>query len=175
MQIRKCSEADIADAGAFYDRIVKWLNDTINYPRWIYGVYPSAESVRAMTKEGAQYICVSGGKIMGAFALNNKPQGCYWKGQWSRELREGTYMVLHALAIAPDMRRHGAGSQIIRFCIDLAKSEGYKALRADIVPDNYPARALFEKNGFTYAGDADLELEIGDIPFFSLYELNWQP
>ena len=40
------------------------------------------------------------------------------------------------------------------------------------MPDNEPARKLFEKNGFTYAGDADLELDPGDIPVFSLYEYN---
>ena len=48
-----------------------------------------------------------------------------------------------------------------------------KCLASDIVPTNAPARRLFEKNGFTYAGDADLELHIEDIPMFSLYELNW--
>ena len=72
-----------------------------------------------------------------------------------------------------DIHRHGLGSEIIHFCIDKAKSQGYKAIRLDVVPNNYPARILFEKNGFTYAGDVDLELKIGNIPYFSLYELNW--
>ena len=62
--------------------------------------------------------------------------------------------------------------KIIRFCIDQDGSQGYRAIRVDIVPDNYPARTLFEKNGFTWAGDADLKLNIGNIPVLSLYELN---
>lgn len=173
MQIRKCEGSDIAAAGAFYDSVVRGLDDHINYPRWIYGVYPSESSVRAMTNQGSQYICISEGKIIGAFALNDKPQGCYWKGQWQQKLDKGSYMVLHALAADPEIHRQGIGARIIRFCIDEAKARGYRAIRADIVPDNYPAKALFEKNGFTFAGDADLELDIGNIPFFSLYELNW--
>lgn len=172
MKIRKCMEADIADAGEFYDGIVKWLDEHINYPRWIYGVYPSADSVRAMTKDGGQYLCISGGKIVGAFALNAQPQGCYGKGSWKRVLPEGDYMVLHAMAVAPEMQRQGTASEIIRFCINQAGTQGYKVIRVDIVPDNYPARRLFEKNGFTWAGDVDLELNIGNIPAFSLYELN---
>lgn len=36
-----------------------------------------------------------------------------------------------------------------------------------------PARKLYEKNGFTYAGDVDLERGIEDIPVFSLFKLNW--
>ncbi len=38
---------------------------------------------------------------------------------------------------------------------------------------NYPARQLYEKKGFTFAGDADLDRGIEEIPIFSLYELNW--
>ena len=173
MQIKKCQITDIASAGEFYDRTVKYMVDHINYPRWLYRVYPSEESVRTMVQDDSQYICVCGEKIIGAFALNDKPQGCYWKGQWKRDLPEKTYLVLHAMATAPEMRRQGIGSDIIRFCVNQAKSQGYHAIRLDVVPDNYPARALFEKNGFTYAGEADLELNIGNIPVFSLYELNW--
>ena len=112
------------------------------------------------------------GRITGAFALNAKPQGCYWKGNWKRDLPEGAYMVLNAMAVAPEMQRQGTASEIIRFCINQAGSQGYRAIRVDIVPDNYPARRLFEKNGFTWAGDTDLELDIGNIPLFSLYKLN---
>ena len=172
MQIRKCQETEINRTGKFYDRVVQWLDSNINYPRWILHIYPSEQTVRAMTKEGSQYICVVDEKIIGAFALNTRPQGSYWKGQWKRGLSEGSYMVLHAMAVDPEYQRSGTGSEIIRFCISQAKSQGYKAIRIDVVPDNYPARALFEKNGFTYAGDVDLELNIGNIPVFSLYELN---
>lgn len=172
VDIRKCLETDIARIGRFYDRVILWLNDHVNYPRWIYRVYPSERSVRVFAEAGTQYVCAKGESILGAFALNAEPQGNYQKGRWSRELIDGSYMILHALAIDPEMQRQGVGSEIIRYCIDKARSEGYKAIRVDIVPTNAPARRLFEKNGFTYAGDVDLELGIGDIPAFSLYELN---
>ncbi len=42
----------------------------------------------------------------------------------------------------------------------------------EIEPQTYPARTLFEKNGFTQAGDADPELNIGNIPILILCELN---
>ena len=131
---------------------------------------PSESSVRAMA--GAQYICVRGETILGAFALNAEPQGCYQKARWSRDLPDGAYMVLHALAIDPQSQRQGLGTEMIRFCADKAKAEGCQAIRIDVVPTNIPARRLFEKNGFVYVGDVDLELPIGDIPAFSMYELN---
>lgn len=173
MVIRKCEEADIADVGAFYDRIVLWLDQHINYPKWMYRIYPSEESVRAMSKEGHQYICMDGDQIIAAFVLNTDPEGAYRKGCWKKDLPDGSFMVLHALAVAPEQHRHGLASDIIQWCISKAKTEGYRAFRLDIVPENEPARKLYEKNGFTYAGDADLEREIAAIPVFSLYELNW--
>ena len=172
-KIRKCGEPDIPGTAAFYDRVILYLDSHVNYPRWIRHVYPSESTVRRMTAAGAQYLYTEDGEIAGAFALNTDPQGCYRNGKWKRDLPEGSYLVLHALAIDPDRQRRGIGSAILRFAVGMAKSEGYRALRADIVPENIPARRLFEKNGFTCAGDADLRRDIGNIPLFSLYERNW--
>ena len=174
MEIRKCTDSDIIPTGAFYDKVVAWLDEHINYPKWVYQVYPSENSVREMTKTNSQYICMDDGKIIGAFVLNDDPQGNYRKGNWSRNIPEGNYMVIHALAIDPQLQGKGLGTDVIRFCVNKAKQCGYQALRLDIVPDNIPARKLYEKNGFLYAGDADLERGIENIPVFSLFELNWR-
>ncbi|MCR5576835.1 MAG: GNAT family N-acetyltransferase [Oscillospiraceae bacterium] len=172
VEIRKCRAEEVARTGRFYDNVVRWLNEHVNHPRWIYGVYPSEGSVRTMAEAGAQYLCIRGGSIVGAFALNTEPQGSYQKADWSRALADGSYMILHALAVDPRLQRQGLGAEVIRFCADKAKADGYQAIRIDVVPTNIPARRLFEKNGFSYVGDVDLELPIGDIPAFSMYELN---
>ena len=75
-----------------------------------------------MTGSGAQFICLDGGSIIGAFALNDEPQGNYQNGQWSRKLSDGSYMVIHALAVDPGYQGQGLGSDMIRFCIDKARS-----------------------------------------------------
>ena len=170
--IRKSRNADIELLEQFYDSVVLWLDAHENYPRWIYKVYPSKSSVSAMTSAGSQYLCRDGETIVGAFAFSTQPHGSYQKGHWSLDLAEGSYAVIHALAIDPKKQRHGIGTEIIQFCMEKAKTEGYKAIRVDIVPTNTPARKLFEKNGFVYVGDVDLELNIANIPAFSLYELN---
>ncbi len=168
----KANEQDIVRVGQFYDEVVLWLSDHVNYPRWIYKVYPSEDSVRIMADAGCQYIYRDGESIPAAFALSTTPQGNYQKGNWSQVLEDGSYLVLHALAIDSKKQQRGIGTEIIQFCIAKARTEKYKAIRVDIVPTNYPARRLFEKNGFVYVGDVDLELNVGDIPVFSLYELN---
>lgn len=172
MYIKKCENKDIALTAGFYDNIVKFLDENTNYPRWIYKVYPSIDSVKSMTEERSQYVCISDERIVGAFVLSDKPQGSFFKANWSQELEDGEYMVLQTLAIDHSIQRQGLASEVIKFCIEKAKSEGFKAIRIDVIPDNYPAKRLFEKNGFEYVGDVDLELDIGNNPFFSLYELN---
>ena len=173
MDILPCGQSEVAGTGAFYDRVVEWLDRHINYPHWTYRVYPSEESVREMTESGSQYIGVQDGEIVAAFALSSGPGRCYRKIRWSRELEDGSYMVLHALAVDPRLQGQGVGSEIVRFCVDQAKQHGCRAIRLEIVPGNLPAERLFKKNGFVFAGEADLELGRADIPVFRLYELNW--
>lgn len=173
MMIRLCCEEDIAAVGEFYDRVVKYLCEHVNYPKWNYREYPSECSVREMTEAGAQFVCIHDGQITGAFVLNDDPQGAYERAAWSAPLPEGKYMVCHALATDPSVHRKGVGRQIVEYCIDYAKKHGYKAIRLDVVPENLPAKKLYEKCGFSYIGDVDLERGLPEIPLFSMYELNF--
>lgn len=172
MIIRLCEKSDIPAVGEFYDRVVQDLCEHINYPKWVYQEYPSVDTARAMTAAGSQFICTDRGTIIGAFILNDDPQGAYENAAWSRPLNKGSYLVCHTLATEPSLRGKGLGRQIVEYCIDYAKEHGYQAIRLDVVPDNTPAKKLYEKCGFTYIGDADLEREIDDIPIFSMYEYN---
>ena len=173
MEIRKCNIGDVEAVGEFYDEVVKNLCETVNYPKWTYKVYPSVDFARQMTLEGSQYVCLDGNAIVGAFVFNDDPQGEYEKATWGANLRREEYGVCHALAISPTLQGKGLGVQIVEFCIKLAKELGYKAIRLDVVPSNTPARKLYEKCGFRYVGDADLERGYEDIPVFSLLELNF--
>ena len=172
MQIFKCKDSDIARVGAFYDSVVKWLDAHINYPEWICGTYPSEGSVREHTAAGTQYYCEEDQQICGAFSLDANPMENYKTVKWANDLPTGSFLIVHAMAVGPDHQRMGAGADILQFCIDRAVAEGYKAIRADIVTTNRPARRFFEKNGFAYAGEMVQEVWPGSVKQFSMYELN---
>ena len=171
MEIRLCEENDIVEAGKFYDRVVLHLYETVNYPKWEYKKYPSEDSVREKAKRNQQFVCVDNGRIVGAFVLNDDPQGKYENASWTANMVQGEYMVCHTLATDPCAQGNGIGKTMVEYCIEYAKNNGYKAVRLHVVPDNRPARRLYEKCGFRYVGDVDLEREIEDIPLFSMYEL----
>ena len=172
MQIRKCQKSELPLAWDFYDRTIDWLKENDNLPKWEHGIHPTHKYIKDMVESGSQYICCEDDSLIGAFVLNDDPEGAYQKGSWSRVIPEGEYLVIHALAISNDHQGHGIGSRVISFCIDVAKSGDFKAVRLDLVPGNVPAQKLYEKNGFTYVGDEDLDRGNPEIPFFSLYELN---
>ena len=67
MEIRKCNEKDIASVGMFYDNVVRFLCENVNYPKWTYKEYPSEKSVMEMTQKGDQFICIDNDIIVGAF------------------------------------------------------------------------------------------------------------
>ena len=174
MIIKLCSEQNITAVGAFYDNVVRYLCEHVNYPKWGYKIYPCEESVRTKTKEGCQFMCIEDGKIIGAFVLNDDPDGVYENALWNKQLEQGEYMVCHTLATEPTLQGKGIGRQIVEYCIDYAKKHGFKAIRLDVVPDNIPAKKLYEKCGFRYTSDIDLERGIPEIPLFSMYELNFR-
>ena len=169
MEIVLCNESHLKELTEFYNKIVLYLDKTTNYPLWIYGSYPSESTINAAIGKKHQYAFIQNNKIIGAFVFNDDPSGKYENAKI--EFKRGEFLVIHTLATDYEIYRQGIASKMVKFCIEKAKKEGYKALYADIVPSNIPSRNLFKKNGFSYLGDFDLERDLKDIPLFSLYEL----
>ena len=169
MEIILCTENNLEELTEFYNSIIIYLDKTINYPKWVYGDYPSKSTIQADINKKYQYAYIENGKIIGAFVLNEDPKGKYENG--NIEFKRGEYLVIHTLATDYRQYRKGIATKIIQYCIEKAKKEGYKAIYADIEPTNIPSRNLFKKLGFSHLGDFDLERKFTDIPLFSIYEL----
>ena len=173
MKIQKCEISDLEAVAKLYDKVTLYLTENVNYPKWKYGCYPSADSVKKAISDGVQFMCTEESKVLGAFILNDNPEGTYEKGDWTTDLKKGEYLVIHTLASDPDFSNRGIGKFMVNYSVSYAKEYGFKAVRLDVVPENIPARRLYEKLGFTFAGEKDLKRNIDDIPTFALYELNF--
>lgn len=172
MEIIKCTIEDWDRVAAFYDKVTDYLVKNINYPKWVPDGYPSRKSVGRAIERGDQYACIDNGEVVGAFILNDDPMGNYDVGDWLVELKEGEYLIIHTLATDPQAYQKGVGRYMVDFCIEAARKGGYKAVRLDVVPGNAPAVRLYEKLGFTFAGEKDLGKNLAAIPTFELYEFN---
>ena len=174
MLIRKCEKDDIENTARFYIRVVNRMMETnTNYPKWR-SDYPDLHSVVSAFESGSQYICIVDGKIAGAFVLNDDPGGAYENGDWSVQLESGQYRVIHTLAVDESLRGSGIAARIVGYCLESSRKDGYRAVRVDVVPENFPAERLYTKLGFRFAGEKDLCRGIADIPLFRLFEYNFQ-
>lgn len=173
MRIRKAVPKDIEQASLLYDKVTLYLENNINYPSWIHKVYPSSETAEKGIRDGSLFVCEADGKLVGVFLLNTDPDGDYSEGAWTAEIAEGEYMVIHALAVDPEHKGQGIGKRMVKFCLDYAKENGYRAIRLDAVPKNTPARRMYESMGFRFAGEGDLKRFETGIPSFALYEYNF--
>lgn len=167
--IKKCGGEDLFAVGAVYDKATAYLDATVNYPKWTHKEYPSVEYAAEMMKSGSQYVVYFGNKAVAAFVLNEDPAGNYAKAEWKSGIKEGEYLVIHALAVDHEYYGRKIASLIVRYCLEEAKKQGYKAIRLDVVPENEPAKKLYRSLGFKYFGDCDLERDL-DIKYFSMFE-----
>ena len=168
MIIRKCNEEDIIITSEFYDNEIIFLDNHINYPKWKYKIYPSIISVTDNINKGFQYGAYINNELVASFVLNDDPEGSYEKAKWSKSINR--FMVIHGFAIKPELQNKGIGTNILEFCKEEALKLGYEGIRLDVVPSNIPAKNFYIKNGFKYVADIDLDRNIDDIPFFSLFE-----
>lgn len=174
MEIIKCTQNNLDAVAKFYDKVTAYLVKTINHSKWTPGEYPGRESTKKAIEDGAQYACLDGDTVVGAFILNDNPQGDYSEGEWKTELKDGEYLVIHTLATDPEAYHRGLGRKMVEYCIETAKMSGYKSVRLDAVPTNTPARGLYEKMGFYFAGEKDLKRGIEEIPLFALYGMDFE-
>ncbi|MCM1054392.1 MAG: GNAT family N-acetyltransferase [Bacteroides sp.] len=172
MQIRKAVYTDLESASALYDKVTLYLKQNVNYPHWTHKLYPCSDTVKEGLETESLFVCEDNGAIVGELLLNTDPAGDYSAGEWSRALGEGEYMIIHALAVDPEVSRRGIGKEMVRFCLNYAEERGFKAIRLDAVPSNIPARRMYEGLGFRFAGEKDLKRYETGIPLFALYEYN---
>lgn len=57
MELIKCKNIHLDSVSDLYDKVVKHLEETVNYPKWS-NRYPCRESVKEAIQKGEQYACV---------------------------------------------------------------------------------------------------------------------
>ncbi|MCY4023192.1 MAG: GNAT family N-acetyltransferase [Anaerolineaceae bacterium] len=65
----------------------------------------------------------------------------------SRSRESGT-LLMDGIAVAPECRGQGIGTQLLQAVCEHAREGGYRDLRLDVLDNNPRARALYERTGF---------------------------
>lgn len=109
---------------------------------------------------------------MGCVILNS----CYNEGYegipWSRKYRKEEVLIPHALAVDPRIQGKGIGRILVHEMINLAKKQGMKAIRLDILGGNQVAERLYTGCGFQFVQEKRMFYEDTGWTQYRMYEYN---
>ena len=75
MEIRKCTVAEAAAVGKFYDATIKFMDEHgVNHPKWLYKIFPTTEYAVDAARAGTQFICADGENILGGVRPERRPR-----------------------------------------------------------------------------------------------------
>lgn len=182
MIIEKATVKDIDELEKMYYDVTEHLENTINYPAWINGLYPTRATFEDAVSKGTMYVtreesgaagdsadspgcnCISGcsdcsersgSRIMAGMVLKSEEEPEFDGVKWQVEADAAETYALCTLAVALDCGGRGIAEKMVRFALDLAQQNGKKAVRLDVTAINTPAIKLYEKLGFKYIGEMD--------------------
>lgn len=171
--LEKATLEDFDAVIAFYDQVIDHTPEIELHARWKKEAHPTKKGLKAYIQEGSLYLYREEGAIIGAMALPMYQGEDYHAVDWSVKLPDDQVASLHILGVRPDRQGKGIASEMVRGAIELAKSNGKKAVRLDTLDCNTPAQRLYQSLGFEYRGKQHLYAENTAWIDFFFFEYNF--
>lgn len=172
MTLIKASSNDLNRLCGFYKYVVENTHDMDRNCRWIYGKHPSDTMIEDYIKTGCMYYSEEKGSITSAVAVTMFQTDDYHEVNWSRELNDDEVAVVHILGVNPLIQAKGFAKRIMLEVVEMARSNGMKAVRLDALCTNKPAQRLYEALNFGKRGvHTWYACNLGWDDFY-LYEMN---
>lgn len=150
MEIRKGEKKDVPGIMAIINAAKSFFREN-GIDQWQKGT-PDEKMVENDIKNGESYVVADGDKVLATCMISLRGEPTYGKlynGKW---LSDGSYGVIHRVAVAPGSKKSGLASFMIKQAEIITLSAGFTSLRADTHENNVPMRNMLEKNGFVYCG-----------------------
>lgn len=147
--IRIASLSDLDRIEEIYNEIHTEIESGRAVIGWIRGVYPTREAAENSIRLREMYVMEQAGEIVACGRINRYQGPEYNDAGWSFEANPDEVLVLHTLVVSPKYKGQGYGTEFALFYENMARREGFKALRIDTNALNRPARAMYKKLGYT--------------------------
>ena len=130
---------------------------------WALGVYPARETAAKAQAEGALYVLEEAGETVASVILNQHQDEFYAEINWQYSAPPEQVLVIHTLCIPPCHAGRGLGRQMVQYAKQHAAAMGCTVIRLDTWAGNTPAARLYQANGFSLCGRAEVLFQ-GRIP-----------
>jgi GNAT superfamily N-acetyltransferase len=146
-------KAEITDAERIWQIILQAKEQMrrMNSRQWQDG-YPAMKNITGDIEKG--YGCVLCGEngviAYAAVVFDGEPAYNDIHGNW---LTDGSYVVVHRLAVADEAKRNGIGSLFMQKVEELSRGKGILSFRVDTNFDNVYMQKILCALDFTYCGE----------------------
>lgn len=143
---------DLVCVQKIYDDIISYEEKNVKYTAFRANVYPVKETAEKAFAGNSLYVCENDRKICASMIINQLQPDEYKNIDWKYRFLEHKIMIIHLLCVSPEYSGNGLGGKMIKFAIEEGRRRNCKAIRLDTGNQNIPAKNLYEKNGFNFAG-----------------------
>lgn len=172
--IRKAMPYEYERVHAFYWQLIDDMQNAEYHPKWQKGIYPTDEDIREAIEQSEMYIYLDENDVvLSAMRVNHSVTEGYDQVEWSIEAEAEEITVIHMLGVGVATQGKGVAKEMVNFVIDMARRDGQKCIRLDVLEGNVPAFRLYESVGFKPAGSVQLFYEDTGLTDFVLYEYNF--
>lgn len=165
------TEANLDAAWQFYVDVCEHQALDAHGPLWTLGVYPAKQDIVNHIEAGDLFLLFDADEIVGAMALTSHEDDEYLDIPWPSGITGDDVCALHLLAVHPNHRGQGIGSELAQEAIRLARTWGKRAIHLDVVPGNLAASRIYLAAGFSLVGTFQIWYEDTGTMDFELYEL----
>lgn len=130
--------------------------------------YPSRSFFRAAIAAGNLFVLFDEKEIRGLAVLDGDQPPEWSSADWV--CRNGSFMVIHAFAISPDVQGRGHGKYLLAFCEDVAMKRGCSSIRIDAFSENSRALKFWERSGYSFRGEIRFASKPADHQSYFCYE-----
>lgn len=172
MQIMQAKGHQLPSIVSFYDTMCQVMQDQPFLPNGNRGGFPSRAMVAAAIRDGHQFIGIEDGQIIAAYILNHDCDDAYRSAPWQIRAPDQAVGIVHALRVLPQYSGRGYAKQLMTHGIQIARQNGYQAIRLDCLKENTIPARLYTSLGFQYVTTVDITYaDIGVSMPCLLYEL----
>ncbi|MFD1772632.1 GNAT family N-acetyltransferase [Paenibacillus rhizophilus] len=124
--------------------------------------YPNAEIIKEDIERGTLYVCEENGAAAGILVMDENQAEPYAEIEWVE--KEGPHLVMHRLAVHPQIQGKGIARRLISFAENFAADHGYKSIRMDTYAQNAKALELYRRLGYEIRGQFRLPGKTAHFP-----------
>ena len=171
MELHKAEKNEFEAVRTMYWELIDEMRDAEYRPLWEKNVYPADDLLRDAIDRGELYVCNIDGEIAASMIVNHSCAAEYAQVDWAVDAKPEEVTVIHALGVLPRYHGKGVSHFMVDSAIRIARENGQKALRLDVLQGNLPAFRLYERHGFVFRKELTMFYEDTGWTGFSLYEL----